>query len=114
MKGIDLDILNPQLESFDFEFLSQSLVPERDLLFKYLGSQILYDRYLLRDRSENRTIFELPQFFWMRVAMGLALNKPNMNEEAVSFYHVLSKMDLVSSTPTLFKAAPLCPIIIPF
>ena len=104
MKGIELDILDPSLESFDLDMLAQAIIPERDLLFKYLGAQILNDRYLLRDRTSTRDIFELPQFFWMRVAMGLALNKPNVNTEAIAFYNVLSKMDLVSSTPTLFNS----------
>ena len=103
-KGIELEMLNPELATFDLEKIANELIPERDLLFKYLGMQIISDRYLLRDRSKEYKIYELPQYFWMRVAMGLALNKPNATEEAISFYNVLSKMDLVSSTPTLFNS----------
>ncbi|MBT5856675.1 ribonucleoside-diphosphate reductase subunit alpha, partial [bacterium] len=103
-KGIELDILNKELLNFDLDKISAALDPKRDLLFKYLGAQILSDRYFLRDRSKERVIFELPQWFWMRVSMGLALKEENKEERAIEFYNVLSKMDLVSSTPTLFNS----------
>jgi len=103
-QGVEYDMLRPELQSFDLDKLGAALEPERDKLFLYLGSQILLDRYLLRDRSEKRNIYELPQWFWMRVAMGLAIQEDNKEERAIEFYHVLSKMDLVSSTPTLFNS----------
>lgn len=103
-KGIELDMLDERLASFDLDRLSQELIPERDMLFKYLGMQIVADRYLLRDRSAAHNVYELPQYFWMRVAMGLALNQPDPTKDAISFYTILSKMDLVSSTPTLFNS----------
>lgn len=102
-QGILLDILNPELAGFDLEKLAQALVPDRDKLFYFLGTQILTDRYLLRDRS-SRSVFELPQWFWMRVAMGLALLETDKEARAIEFYHVLSQLDLVSSTPTLFNS----------
>jgi ribonucleoside-diphosphate reductase alpha chain len=103
-KGIELDLLNPEMAQFDMTKLALALVPDRDKLFYFLGIQILADRYLLRDRSSDRTIFELPQWFWMRVAMGLALKETQKEDRAIEFYHVLSNMDLVSSTPTLFNS----------
>lgn len=103
-KGIDAGLLTPAFLEFDLSKISSELEPSRDKKFMYLGTQILSDRYLLRDRSEKREIFELPQWFWMRVAMGLSLKEENKEEAAVSFYHILSKMDVVSSTPTLFNS----------
>ena len=105
-QGIDLELLNPELQTFDLQFLASEIKPERDKLFHFLGIQILVDRYLIRNRDEDRLPIELPQWFWMRVAMGLALNEDadQRNQRTVEFYHVLSKMDLVSSTPTLFNS----------
>ncbi len=103
-KGIQLDILNPKLGDFNLDKLALALSPDRDKLFFYLGVQILSDRYLLRDRTAERTVFELPQWFWMRVAMGLAIQEEHREDRAIEFYQVLSKMDLVSSTPTLFNS----------
>lgn len=103
-KGIEYEMLNPELGKFDMNRLSAALEPERDKLFHYLGVQILSDRYLLRDRSENKHIYELPQWFWMRVAMGLSIKEENREESAIEFYTTLSKLDLVSSTPTLFNS----------
>ena len=80
---------------------------KNDLKFKYLGIQIVQDRYLLRDRSTARDVYELPQWFWMRVAMGLVLKETNKEERAIEFYNVLSSMDFVSSTPTLFNSGTL-------
>lgn len=103
-KGVDLDMLHPEMATFDLTKLAKGLKPERDKLFFYLGTQILFDRYLLRDRSREKHIYELPQWFWMRVAMGLALKETQREERAIEFYNVLSSMDLVSSTPTLFNS----------
>lgn len=94
-------ILNPRLLEFDLKKLSESLDPERDKKFKYLGLQTIYDRYLLH--IEGRRL-ETPQAFWMRVAMGLALNEKHKNKKAVEFYNVLSRFRLCCSTPTLFNS----------
>jgi len=107
-RGVDLEILNPQLLEFDLSVIAAAIQPKRDHLFNYLGIQILQDRYLLRDRSENHQIFELPQWFWMRVAMGLSLKETQDREKwAIEFYNTLSQMDLISSTPTLFNSGTL-------
>ncbi len=103
-QGIELEMLRPDLNTFNLDILGEALEPDRDRLFLYLGTQILLDRYLLRDRSDKRAIYELPQWFWMRVAMGLAIQENHREARAIEFYHVLSKMDLVSSTPTLFNS----------
>src|SRR6202008_4108275 len=78
--------------------------PERDLQFGYLGLQTLYDRYFLVDQYVGGRRFELPQCFFMRVAMGLALNEVNREARAIEFYNVLSTFDFMSSTPTLFNS----------
>lgn len=100
-KGLASGLLSPALEKFDYAFLANALLPERDLSFTYLGLQTLYDRYFLH---ENKVRFELPQAFFMRVAMGLALEEKDFNEKAVEFYLLLSSFDYMSSTPTLFNA----------
>ncbi len=105
-KGIELELLDPRLADFDLDILAQALVAERDLQFTYLGLQTLYDRYFLH--HEN-TRFELPQVFFMRVAMGLALDEADKNTKAIEFYHLLSRFDYMSSTPTLFNAGTLRP-----
>lgn len=105
-QGVELELLNPELKSYDFDVLSQAIDFKRDYLFHFLGTQILVDRYFIRNRDTKPTVIELPQWFWMRVAMGLALKEPAevRNDKAIEFYNVLSKMDLVSSTPTLFNS----------
>ena len=85
----------------DLDFLGNQIKPERDLLFSYLGLQTLYDRYFIHS-DEIR--FELPQVFFMRVAMGLAIAEEKREEKAVEFYNLLSSFDYMSSTPTLFNA----------
>lgn len=105
-KGIQVKRLTPDLETFDLKKLSNALVPARNKLFTYQAVQTLYDRYLLHD--EGRRI-ETPQYFWMRVAMGLALHEKNKEEKAIEFYNVLSQHLFVSSTPTLFNSATLHP-----
>jgi len=94
-------IVNPKLLEFDLKKISEAIVPERDLKFKYLGLQIVYDRYLLH--VEGRRL-ETPQAFWMRVAMGLALNENNKEEKAIEFYDAISQFLLCPSTPTLFNS----------
>lgn len=105
--GIEAGRLSPDLSQFDADRIAAALHPERDHLFRYLGLQTIYDRYLLH--IEGRRI-ETPQYFWMRVAMGLALNEGEDKEErAISFYEVLSKMLFTSATPTLFNSGTLYP-----
>jgi ribonucleoside-diphosphate reductase alpha chain len=99
--GIRAELLDERLARFDLLKLGAALDASRDLKFGYLGLQTLYDRYFLH--VEGRRI-ELPQAFFMRVAMGLALNEINKEERAIEFYGVLSSFDFMSSTPTLFNS----------
>ncbi|WP_345540275.1 ribonucleoside-diphosphate reductase subunit alpha [Variovorax defluvii] len=103
-KGVDNDLLDEKLLQFDLARLGAALKPERDLQFDYLGLQTLYDRYFLHVR---KTRIELPQAFFMRVAMGLALNEIDREARAIEFYEVLSSFDFMSSTPTLFNSGTL-------
>ena len=105
-KGIELELLAPELADFDLAMLGEALLPERDLQFTYLGLQTLYDRYFIHS---NGTRFELPQIFFMRVAMGLAVQEADRNARAIEFYQLLSSFDYMSSTPTLFNAGTLRP-----
>ena len=100
-KGIQNGILNPDLAKFDHKKLAQHIDCQRDFQFTYLGLQTLYDRYFIHD---NLVRYELPQVFFMRVAMGLALNDKNHDDSAMSYYDVLSTFEAMSSTPTLFNA----------
>ncbi|TSE25003.1 Ribonucleoside-diphosphate reductase 1 subunit alpha [Tepidimonas sediminis] len=103
-KGVEAELLNPELLTFDLARLGAALKPERDLKFDYLGLQTLYDRYFLHVRKRR---IELPQAFFMRVAMGLALNEIDREARAIEFYEVLSSFDFMSSTPTLFNSGTL-------
>ncbi|MBE7420586.1 MAG: ribonucleoside-diphosphate reductase subunit alpha [Ideonella sp.] len=103
-EGIEAERLDPALRQFDLARLGAALKPERDLQFDYLGLQTLYDRYFLHVRERR---IELPQAFFMRVAMGLALNEIDREARAIEFYDVLSSFDFMSSTPTLFNAGTL-------
>jgi len=103
-RGIAAELLDPALAKFDLAKLGKALKADRDLQFGYLGLQTLYDRYFLHERGER---IELPQAFFMRVAMGLALNEKNKEARAIEFYDVLSTFDFMSSTPTLFNAGTL-------
>jgi ribonucleoside-diphosphate reductase alpha chain len=105
-KGITLELLAPNLQDYDLARLGQALLPERDLQFTYLGLQTLYDRYFIH--SDDIRI-ELPQVFFMRVAMGLAIEEDDPNARAIEFYQLLSSFDYMSSTPTLFNAGTLRP-----
>ncbi|MCU0870422.1 MAG: ribonucleoside-diphosphate reductase subunit alpha [Burkholderiales bacterium] len=100
-RGIDAELLDERLASFDLQALARALDAQRDLKFGYLGLQTLYDRYFLHVRGDR---IELPQAFFMRVAMGLALNEVDREARAIEFYDVLSRFDFMSSTPTLFNA----------
>ena len=105
-KGIELELLSPALRDFDLVQLGQALKPENDYQFNYLGLQTLYDRYFIHS---NDVRIELPQIFFMRVAMGLATAEEDKNARAIEFYELLSSFDYMSSTPTLFNAGTLRP-----
>ena len=105
-QGISQGILDPQLANFDLDQLAMSLLPQRDMQFTYLSLQTLYDRYFIH---ENGLRYELPQAFFMRVAMGLALYEKDKNNRAIEFYKLLSSFDYMSSTPTLFNAGTVRP-----
>jgi ribonucleoside-diphosphate reductase alpha chain len=103
-KGIDHELLDERLQQFDLQRLGAALKAERDLKFDYLGLQTLYDRYFLH---VGKARIELPQAFFMRVAMGLSLNEIDREARAIEFYEVLSSFDFMSSTPTLFNSGTL-------
>ena len=105
-RASELELLDTELLKFDLEKLGQALKPERDQQFTYLGLQTLYDRYFIHFDDVR---FELPQAFYMRVAMGLAINEVQREERAIEFYHLLSSFDFMSSTPTLFNSGTLRP-----
>ena len=100
-KGIEKELLDPALGQYDLDRLGRTIKAQRDNSFTYIGLQILYDRYLLHDQDIR---FELPQVFFMRVAMGLALREVNREERAIEFYDLISQFDYMPSTPTLFNA----------
>jgi ribonucleoside-diphosphate reductase alpha chain len=100
-RGIDAELLDGRMAQFDLPRLAKILDATRDLKFGYLGLQTLYDRYFLHMQDQR---IELPQAFFMRVAMGLALNEVDREARAIEFYHVLSNFDFMSSTPTLFNS----------
>ncbi len=106
-KAGDLELVDRRLGQFDLVRLGDALRPERDLQFTYLGLQTLYDRYFIHTAGGLR--FELPQAFFMRVAMGLAINEIDREERAIEFYELLSSFDFMSSTPTLFNSGTLRP-----
>jgi ribonucleoside-diphosphate reductase alpha chain len=103
-KGVENDLLDEKLQQFDLKRLGAALKAERDLKFDYLGLQTLYDRYFLH---VGKSRIELPQAFFMRVAMGLSLNEIDREARAIEFYEVLSSFDFMSSTPTLFNSGTL-------
>jgi ribonucleoside-diphosphate reductase alpha chain len=105
-RGVELELLDPELARFDLARLGAALKGSRDLQFNYLGLQTLYDRYFLHS---NDTRIELPQCFFMRVAMGLSVREKNREERAIEFYDLLSSFDYMASTPTLFNAGTLRP-----
>jgi ribonucleoside-diphosphate reductase alpha chain len=105
-RGIELELLDPKLKTFDLDFLGKALDNNADMQFTYLGLQTLYDRYFIHS---NGVRFELPQAFFMRVAMGLCMQEKNKNERALEFYKLLCSFDYMSSTPTLFNSGTLRP-----
>ena len=101
-KGAELELLDHELTKYDLDRLGRALKPERDQQFAYLGLQTLYDRYFIH--TEKGLRFELPQAFFMRVSMGLAINEMDREARAIEFYELLSSFDFMSSTPTLFNS----------
>lgn len=104
--GIEADLIDPELGRFDLKRIGAALKAERDLNFQYLGLQTLYDRYFLHTKGKR---FELPQAFFMRVAMGLAAREIDREARAIEFYNLLSSFDFMCSTPTLFNSGTLRP-----
>lgn len=100
-RGIELDLLDEKLAQYDLEALARAIQPERDIQFTYLGLQTLYDRYFIHHNDQR---FEMPQAFFMRVAMGLAINEVDREARSIEFYNLLSSFDFMSSTPTLFNS----------
>ena len=105
-KGIELEILSPKLMEFDLDKITTAINGNGDLQFTYLGLQTLYDRYFIHS---DGTRYELPQAFFMRVAMGLAIEEDQPEERAIEFYQLLSSFDFMCSTPTLFNSGTLHP-----
>ena len=106
-KAADLELVDMRLANeYDLDKLTAALLPERDYQFTYLGLQTLYDRYFLHSDDVR---FELPQAFFMRVAMGLAINEVEREDRTIEFYRLLSSFDFMSSTPTLFNSGTLRP-----
>ncbi|GGA77529.1 ribonucleoside-diphosphate reductase [Nitratireductor aestuarii] len=99
--GVEAGLIDPELSRFDLKRIAAALKPERDLNFQYLGLQTLYDRYFLHRQGKR---FELPQAFFMRVAMGLAVREVDREARAIEFYDLLSSFDFMASTPTLFNS----------
>ncbi len=105
-RAVELELLDPKLALYDLDALGKALLADRDQKFDYLGLQTLYDRYFIHS---NKTRFELPQAFFMRVAMGLAINEIDREARAIEFYTLMSSFDFMSSTPTLFNSGTLRP-----
>ena len=105
-KGVELEMLDPILKEFDLKKLGEAIDHDRDYQFTYLGLQTLYDRYFIHYQD---TRYELPQIFFMRVDMGLAVEEDQKEERAIEFYRLLSSFDYMSSTPTLFNSGTLRP-----
>ena len=99
--GIEAGLIDPKMAQFDLKQIGSAIKADRDLDFQYLGLQTLFDRYLIHVDGKR---IELPQAFWMRVAMGLTLNEVDREARAIEFYELLSSFDFVSSTPTLFNS----------
>lgn len=106
LQAIELQMLDKELANFDLQRLAAALRPERDDNFQFLGLQTLYDRYFLHSAGIR---YELPQAFFMRVAMGLAIREIDRDTRAIEFYELLSSFDFMCSTPTLFNAGTLRP-----
>lgn len=111
VEAVNDKIYDERMATFDLEKLAEHLRPERDELFQYLGMQVVQERYLMRNIQKKKKLLELPQTFWMRVAMGLAIAETDAtkNEKAVEFYNIMSQLLLIPSTPTLFQSGTTYP-----
>lgn len=107
-RGVKMGKLDPRLLVFDLDKLAEELILERDNSFKYLGVQVLADRYFLRDPKSGH-VLETPQIFWMRIAMGLAINEEQKELQTKRFYEIYSTLRFISSTPTLFHSGTVRP-----
>lgn len=105
-QGITQGLLDSRLAEFNLDKLAKALLPQRDMKFTYLSLQTLYDRYFIHEKGIR---YELPQAFFMRVAMGLAIREKNREAKAIEFYLLLSSFDYMSSTPTLFNSGTVRP-----
>ena len=108
-EGVADNIYDKGMLTFDLQKLADAIKPERDELFQYLGMQVVQERYLMRNIQKKKKLLELPQTFWMRVAMGLSLNEEQKTEKAIEFYNLMSQLLLIPSTPTLFQAGTTYP-----
>jgi len=102
--GVSIGLLDPALKSFDLTKIKEAIQPERDLLFKEVAMGRILKQYLLKTNTDPQEVFELPQFWMMRVAMGLALQEKNKTEKAIEFYNTLSTLKVLSATPTLLNS----------
>lgn len=103
-EGIDRQLLSANLaEKFDLQRLAEALEPSRDLQFRFNGLFALKERYLVQD-LETGELFDTPQYFWMRVAMGVSVAEDDPTTRAIDFYHAMSQMQYIPSTPTLFNS----------
>ena len=105
-KSIELKLIDKELLNYDLDFIAKHIDASKDMTFTYLGLQTLYDRYFIHHQEQR---FELPQAFFMRVAMGLAINEKNREERTIEFYNLISSFDFMCSTPTLFNSGTLRP-----
>ncbi|MBT3548432.1 MAG: ribonucleoside-diphosphate reductase subunit alpha [Gammaproteobacteria bacterium] len=105
-RAVELELVDKELLTYDIDYIAKHINPAKDLAFTYLGLQTLYDRYFIHHREQR---FELPQAFFMRVAMGLAINEKKREERTVEFYNLISSFDFMCSTPTLFNSGTLRP-----
>jgi len=115
-RGVEIGLLSPELKTFDLKLIAQKINPMSDLKFDFLGIMTMYDRYLLHEREESHNAntqiidkklkqrIEVPQYLWMRVAMGLSYNEAEKEDAAVTFYNLYSTKRFCSGTPTLFNS----------
>ena len=110
-EAVHSKLVDEKLLTYDLERIASAIEPQQDNLLRYLGTETLSDRYLVKDKSDSNNIkfLETPQFMWMRVAMGLSLNERDREDTAIKFYKILSSLRFLSSTPTLFHSGTLYP-----
>jgi ribonucleoside-diphosphate reductase alpha chain len=102
--GISIGLIDPELKNYDLEKIKLALKPKRDLIFKEVGMGRVYKQYLLKTNTSPQRVFELPQFWFMRVAMGLCKNEKNKEQKAIEYYEMLSSHKVLTSTPTLLNS----------